>query len=199
MSVYQLSEYEYTMCVLFSEKSARSQRQIEFGSQNTAKRSLREVREDTLVGKMAEVAVVKMLREDYGLHLPVNYEVYPRGDWDDEDIIINGLTVDVKATEKGHCLLLEKNKVDFRIAQGLFPDMIIMCKTNVEEMKVDIVGCISTRKLVEPNNPKVKRLEAGRYIPGTKVPVQADNYCVEFSDLSGIKTAFDYILSKQVV
>ena len=197
--IYHLSDYEYTLCILFADKSARSQRQIEFGNQNTSKRSLREIREDTLIGKMGEVAVAKMLREEYGVHVPVNYEIYPRGDWDDEDIIINGLTVDVKATEKGHCLLLEKNKVDFRIEQGLFPDMIIMCKTNVEEMTVDIVGCISSKRLVDPGNTRVKRLQEGRYIPGTKVPLQSDNYCVEFSDLTGIKEALDYIFSKKAV
>lgn len=192
--VVQITDYEYIMCVLFSEQSARSQQRIEFGSKETAKRSVLEVKEDTLIGKMGEVAVVKLLREQYGLHLPVNYEVYPRGEWDDEDIIVNGLTVDIKATKNGKYLLLEKNKLDFRMKQGKVPDMIIMSKANIENLTVDIVGCISTIKLVDPRNEKVKVLEAGRYIPNTKVPLQADNYCIAFSDLCDIKTAFDYIL-----
>jgi len=196
MSVVKLTEYEYTLCVLFSEKSARSQQQIEFGNKQTDRRPVREIREDTLCGKMAEVAVVKMLREEYGLHLPVNYEVYPRGEWDDEDIIINGRTVDVKATQKGRFLLLEKNKIDFRKDQNRLPDIIIMCRTDIDAMQVEIDGCITTKKLTDPKNEKVKWLKAGEAIPGTQVKLQADNYCVEISDLCSAKTAFDYIVGR---
>ena len=63
------------MCVQFSNESAKSQQDIEFGQRNTAPRSIKEIARDNLIGKMAEVAVVKMLREDYQLHLPINYEI----------------------------------------------------------------------------------------------------------------------------
>lgn len=192
--IFQLSDYEYIMCVLFSEKSARSQQQIEFGNKSTSKRSIREIREDTLCGKMGEVAVVKLLREEYDIHIPVNYEVYPCGDWDDEDIFIRGLSIDVKATQKGRYLLLERTKVEFRKRQGKLPDIIIMCRADIEKMQAEIIGCISMSKLTDPGNPKVKKLLAGECIPGTQVRLQADNYCVEFEDLCDVKTAFDYIL-----
>lgn len=190
----KLTDYEYLLCVLFSEKSARSQQQIEFGNKKTAKRPLKEIREDTLCGKMAEVAVVKFLREQYSLHLPVNYEIYPRGDWDDEDIIVNGKTIDVKSTNAyGKFLLIEESKVDFRKRQDKVPNMFIQCKTYVDEMQVEIVGCISAKKLTDPANNKVIRLKAGECIPGTQTELQADNYCVKHEDLCDIKTAFDYI------
>ena len=82
----QLTDHEYNMCVQFSNESAKSQQDIEFGQRNTMPRSVKEIARDNLIGKMAEVAVVKMLREDYQLHLPINYEIYPRGEWDDNDI-----------------------------------------------------------------------------------------------------------------
>ena len=192
--IVKLTDYEYTLCVLFSEQSARSQKQIEFGNKETAKRSIFEIKEDTLCGKMGEVAVVKLLHERYGLHIPVNYEVYPIEEGDDEDITLNGVTIDVKTSKYGKYLLLEQNKVDLRMRQGLLPDMLIMCKADIADRAVDIVGCISTRRLVDPENAKVKRLEAGRYIPETRVPLQADNYCVAFSDLYEVTKAFDHIV-----
>jgi len=192
----ELTEHEYLMCVLFAEQSARSQQRIEFGNHKTEKRPLREVREDTLCGKMGEVAVAKFLR-GYSLRLPVNYEVYPRGEWDDEDFIVNGLSVDVKTTQRGRSLLLEKNKVDFRVKQGKFPDIIILCRADVETLKVCIIGCISTKKLIDPSNDKVRRLRAGENIPGTNTALQADNYCVFFEDLCDVKTAFDFILKEE--
>lgn len=194
MRKIQLTDYEYMMCVLFSEESARSQQKIEFGNKATAKRFNREIREDTLCGKMAEVAFARMLREDYKLHLPVNYEVYPRGEWDDEDVIVNGKTIDIKSTQRGRFLLIENNKLNFRKKQGKIPDIIVMCRTDVENRLVEIVGCISTKKLSDDGNQKVKRLKAGELIPGTNVRLQADNYCVRFEDLCDIKTALDYFL-----
>lgn len=196
MRTIQLTDYEYMMCVLFSEESARSQQKIEFGNKATAKRFNREIREDTLCGKMAEVAFARMLREDYKLHLPVNYEVYPRGEWDDEDVIVNGKLIDIKSTQRGRFLLIENNKMNFRKEQKKTPDIIVMCRSDIENRLVEIVGCISTKKLVDGRNEKVKRLKSGEFIPGTGVKLQADNYCVRFEDLCDIKSAFDYLLEK---
>ena len=198
MRMIQLTDYEYMMCVLFSEESARSQQKIEFGNKATAKRVNRDIREDTLCGKMAEVAFAKMLREDYKLHLPVNYEVYPRGEWDDEDIIVNGKTIDIKSTKRGKFLLIENSKIDFRQKQGKTPDIIVMCRTDVEYRSVEILGCISTKKLTDSSNTNVKRLKTGDYIPGTTVSLKTDNYCIKVEDLCDVNTAFDYI-TKQAV
>ena len=198
MRTIQLTDYEYMMCVLFSEESARSQQKIEFGNKSTAKRINREIREDTLCGKMAEVAFARMLREDYKLHLPVNYEVYPRGEWDDEDVIVNGKTIDIKSTQRGRFLLIENNKLNFRKKQGKIPDIIVMCRTDVENRLVEIVGCISTKKLSDDGNQKVKRLKAGEMIPGTSVKLQANNYCIRFEDLCDVNVALDYITERAV-
>ena len=197
MESVQLTDYEYMMCVLFSEESARSQQKIEFGNHMTNERSNRRVREDTLCGKLAEVAIAKWLRQNYKLHLPVNYEVYPRGEWDDQDITVNGKTIDIKTTQYGHHLLLEENKVLFRQKQGKSPDMYIMCKTDMEKRAVGIIGCISFQRLIAPGNANVKRFRKGELIPDTQTEFKADSYCVEFGGLCSVKTAFDYILGKK--
>lgn len=196
MEKIRLTDYEYIMCVLFSEQSARSQQRIEFGNKNTEKRSIREIREDTLCGKMGEVALSKFLNEEYGLKLSVNFNIYDRGDWDDEDIVVNGITIDVKATQRGKYLLFENNKLNFRTAQNKIPDMIVMCRADIEQLEVEIVGCISIRKLTDENNEKVLRLSAGDCIPGTAARLQADNYCVSFKDLCDVRTAFSFITKR---
>ncbi len=200
----QLTDHEYNMCVQFSNESAKSQQDIEFGQRNTTPRSVKEIARDNLIGKMAEVAVVKMLREDYQLHLPINYEIYPRGEWDDNDIEVNRWTIDIKSTRKGHFLLFEHNKVNFRKENGKLPDMIIMCRTPWNEATdspashaVELIGCISMRKLLNPNNKFVYNLKAGECIPGTRSRLQAANYAVEFGNLSDIKVAMDYVLSHE--
>lgn len=200
MRTVHLTEYEYTMCVLFSEESARYQQVYAHGNRQMPRRGIRKRVDDTLCGKMAEVAVAKMLREDYRLHLPVNYEVYPVGEWDDEDIVVKGTTIDVKSTKatNAHFLLLEKSKIDFRIKEGNLPDMYLMCITDMEQRLVNVVGCIGTGRLLNMDNPKVRLMKAGENIPGTETRMQTDNYCVNFDALCDTKTAFDYVLSREM-
>ena len=188
-----LSENEYRRCKEFALESAQSQQRIEFGNKNTSERSFGDIAEDTLVGKMAEVAVVKFLREKYGLHLPVNYEVYPRGEWDDEDVIVNGRTIDIKATRKGHCLMVEKSKMLFRLKQDRVPNIIVACKIK-DERRVELVGAISTWRMVRPDGEKTLFLRKGDFIPGTRFRLKTDNYVVEFKNLCDVRTAFDYVL-----
>lgn len=190
-----LTESEYKRCEDFALESAKSQQRIEFGNSQTKERSVEDIAKDTIVGKMAEVAVVKFLREQYGLHLPVNYEVYPRGEWDDEDVVVNGRTIDIKATRKGKNLLVEKSKMLFRLKQDRVPNIIVACKIK-EERKVELVGAISTWRMVRPDGDKILFLRKGEYIPGTKFKLKADNYAVSFENLCDVRTAFDYVLKE---
>lgn len=187
-----LSENEYRRCREFALESAQSQQRYEFGNKETTERSVEKTAENTLIGKMAEVAVVKFLREKYGLHLPVNYEVYPRGEWDDEDVIVNGRTIDIKAT-RGHCLIVEKSKMLFRLKQNKVPNIIVACRIK-EERKVEIAGAISAWRLVRPDGDKIMFLRKGEFIPGTKCRMKTDNYVVEHKNLCDVRTAFDYVL-----
>ena len=87
-TVITLTPDEMQKCIEFSQKSAETQQDIEFGQKDTKPRPTKEIARDNLIGKMAEVAVLRMLREKYGIHYPVNYEIYPRGEWDDCDVKI---------------------------------------------------------------------------------------------------------------
>lgn len=199
--IVQLTADELQRCVVFSNQSAKSQQQIEFGQSDTVPRSIKEIARDNLIGKMAELAVSKMLREDYGLHIPIDYEIYPRGEWDDCDISINGWNIDIKSTRNGRWLLFELHKLRIREPQGKLPHAIFMCKTpwNMEKDEpvgnVELIGMISLKKLVT-DHKFVKLLKKGSFIPGTRARLQADNYGVKFEDLSADwKTNIDYIIA----
>lgn len=105
-----LSADELEQCIEFSKKSAPNQQAIEFGQHSTTARSSSEIARDNLIGKIAEVAFAKMLKENYGLTVPLDFNYYPRGQWDNQDAVINGWRIDVKGTRKGgQWLLIEWN------------------------------------------------------------------------------------------
>ena len=111
----RLTEDELDRCMEFSNRSAPNQQDIEFGQRSTKARSTREIARDNLIGKIAEVAFSKMMKENYGIDVPLDFNYYPRGQWDSQDAVINGWRIDVKGTRKGgHWMLIEWNKLNFR-------------------------------------------------------------------------------------
>lgn len=129
-TVITLTPDEMQKCIEFSKKSAETQQAIEFGQKDTKPRPKEEIARDNLIGKMAEVAVLRMLREKYGIHYPVNYEIYPRGEWDDCDVKIGGWSIDIKSTRSGKWLLFETSKLQMRQNQKINNlDALIMCRT----------------------------------------------------------------------
>lgn len=190
MKTIVLSAYDMARCIAFSKKSAESQQAIEFGQSDTVPRKTAEIARDNLIGKMAEVAVTRMLREDFNLHFTVNFDIYPRGEWDDFDVQINGWNVDIKSTRTGKWLLFEVDKLRMRKNQknNNLPDAIFMCRTpwNRETDEpignVELIGAVSLGYLLS-NNPTVKRLNKGDFIPNTRTSLQADNYGIHFDNI----------------
>ena len=188
-TVITLTPDEMEKCIEFSKKSAETQQDIEFGQKDTKPRPTEEIARDNLIGKMAEVAVLRMLREKYGIHYPVNYEIYPRGEWDDCDVKIGGWSIDIKSTRSGKWLLFETSKLKMRQNQKINNlDALIMCRTQWDRDKdapkgsVELIGLISMKKLLS-NDPIVKHLKKGDRIPNTKRMLQAENLAVAFDDL----------------
>lgn len=180
-----LSDDEYQRCANFSKASALTQQDIEFGERQTAPRNVDEIARDNMIGKMAEIAVAKMLNE-YGIDADVNFDIYGRGEWDDDDFYIKGWRVDVKSTRSGQWLLFELNKMKMRDRQGLLPDALFMCKTewdrntDTPKRSVELIGAISLFTLIRNG----KRIRKGQCIPNTSCKLQADNFAVHFDDLN---------------
>lgn len=187
----ELTEAEMEKCISFSRKSAETQQAIEFGQRDTIPRKTQEIARDNLIGKMAEVAIARMLREDFGIHFPVNFEIYPRGEWDDCDVQIKGWNVDIKSTRTGQWLLFEVDKLRMRQNQPInnLPDAVFMCKTPWDRNNdtpigsVELIGAISLKVLLTPDK-RILKLRKGECIPNTNARLQADNYAVNFSHLN---------------
>lgn len=184
----------------FSVRSAQTQQAIEFGQSDTKARDISEIARDNMIGKMAEIAFSRMLKEDFNIEIPIDFEVYERGKWDDNDMIINGWNIDIKSTRIGHWLLIEWSKLNFRQKQGKLPHAFFMCKTQWDTEHdaplgtVELVGSISLNRLVA-NQPHVHSIRKGERLPGTRAFLQADNFGVKFEYLnSNWNEVINYIL-----
>ena len=99
--IVELTREELQKCNEFAYKCAQNQQSIEFGQSDTIPRSANEIGRDNLIGKIAEVAFAKMMLQDFNIKIELDFEYYPRGEWDDQDTIINDWKIDVKGTRQG--------------------------------------------------------------------------------------------------
>jgi hypothetical protein len=187
-----LSSEELELCKKFSDKCALEQQSIEFGQHDTAPRSAKEIGRNNLIGKLTEVAFAKFLKEQYGIEVELDFQYYPRGEWDGQDMVIHGWKIDVKGTRRGgHWLLVEWNKLAFRQQGRDLPDLFVMgsvfwnrendCPTG----QVELIGVASTKRL-QKGASNVSVFHKGDRLPGTKgdFKLQADNFGIPFSELA---------------
>lgn len=185
----QLTQEELARCIAFAKGSAPNQQRIEFGSRETKPRSVSEIARDNLIGKISEVAFSKMMQANYGLTVPLDFDFYPRGQWDNQDAIINGWRIDVKGTRKGgHWMLIEWNKLQFRQREDKLSHVYAMFSvewdrtTDLPTGRVSYEGAVSLAKL-RADCSTTKVLRKGDLIPGTRTTLQADNFGIHFRDL----------------
>ena len=185
----KLSPEELEKCREFSMRSASSQQAIEFGQHTTKARSVEEIARDNLIGKIAEVAFSKMLKENYQIDVPLDFNYYPRGKWDDQDAKINGWRIDVKGTRQGgKWMLIEWNKLDFRQQDNNLSHLYFMFTvdwnryTDQPTGYVSYEGAVSLRKLNDVCTT-TRVLRKGAFLPGKNIRLQADNYGILFDDL----------------
>lgn len=184
-----LTDAEMDKCREFSRIIAASQQAIEFGQHTTKARPEKEIARDNLIGKMAEVAFSKMMKENYGIDVPLDFNYYPRGQWDGQDAEINGWRIDVKGTRSGgRWMLIEWNKLDFRQRDNNLSHLFVMFTVDWDRSadqptgEVSYQGAASLAKLKE-SVPTTVVLRKGAVIPGTQTHLQADNYGIRFGDL----------------
>ena len=185
----QLTENELNKRLEFSEISAQNQQKIEFGQKTTSPRKVSEIARDNLIGKIAEVAFCKLLKENYGIDIELDFNYYPRGQWDSQDAEVNGWRIDIKGTRKGgHWLLIEWNKLNFRQRDNNLSHVFVMFSVdwnrNIDAPtgKASFEGIASLNKL-NRYTPNTRVLLKGSYIPGTHARLQADNYGIHFDNL----------------
>lgn len=184
-----LTDAEINRCIDFSTQSAATQQAVEFGQHTTKERSTKEISRDTLIGKIAETAFSKLMKENYGIDVPLDFNCYPRGRWDDQDAVINGWRIDVKGTRQGgHRLLIEWNKLSFRQKDDNLSHVFVMFSVGWDRSSdtptghVCYEGAVSLERLNNATST-TKSFRRGELLPGTRMMLQADNYAVHFNDL----------------
>lgn len=200
--IIELTAEELERCLEFSQTSAENQQTIEFGQSDTESRPTQEIARDNYIGKIAEVAFAKMIKDSYGIEIELDFAFYPRGQWDKQDAVINGWKIDVKGTRQGGSwLLVEWSKINFRQREKDLPHVFVMASvgwnrgTDQPTGKVDIVGCSNILRLQRGiENTEIFR--KGDHLPGKNFPLQADNFGIRFENLkSDWDAAVNYMLS----
>lgn len=187
--IIKLPKSEIERCKEFSEKCATNQQEIEFGQKDTAPRKNKEISRDNLIGKLAEVAFAKMMEENYNLHIDLDFNYYPRGEWDNQDAVINGWRIDVKGTRQGgKWMLIEWSKLKFRKSQKLLSHFYVMSTVGWNRGKdtptgtVELVGYATLGQL-KADYEDTLVIRKGEKIPGTDTRLQADNFARNFKVL----------------
>lgn len=177
-----LSREDVDICREFSEKCAKNQQEIEFGQRDTARRSINEIARDNLIGKLAEVAFAKMLNQSCGIIIDLDFNYYPRGVWDGQDILVNKWRIDIKGTRPGsEWLLVEWSKLGFRKKENKLPHVFVMAETGWDRSSDEPTGdvkLIGYCYLGELNYgvSGTYVLRKNKILPGKNVRLQADNY-----------------------
>lgn len=200
--IIELNKKELDLCCEFSYKCALNQQSIEFGQSDTAARSSKEIGRDNLIGKVAEAAFAKMMKNRFNTDIELDFEYYPRGKWDGHDTVINGWKIDVKGTRQGgKWMLIEWNKINFRQRDKDLPHMFVMASvfwdrnTDKPTGKADLVGCASIFKMQAGKN-HTEIFRKGALIPRTTTSLQADNFGIKFEHLQqDWNIAVNYILN----
>lgn len=196
-----LNDHEFKKCKEFSIKSAKDQQRIEFGQSDTQQRTVNEIAKDNFIGKSAEIAFAKMIKEKFEYHIDLDFNYYPRGAWDKEDCIINGWKIDIKSSKAGKWLLIEFNKIEFRVKHNELPHLFIFAvnewKDNKPTNKVQLMG-IAFLKHLRKDKEHTLILKKGDLIPNTNTRLQADNFAIHSDHLfKKWDEIIEYILSNK--
>ena len=198
---------EINRCIRFAGQAALNQQRIEFGQSDTDERSIPAMIVDTAVGKVGEAAFAKYCREYHGIIVNLDFNIYERGIWDDQDALINDWRIDIKSTKSGSkWLLVDWNKLSFRKHDQQLAHLYIMVTVGFRPSyrgsvngtltgEAFLHGGVFLDQLKHPQNKDsiCRVLYKGDCIPNTSAKLQADNYGVFFKDLLSMEQVMRYI------
>jgi len=174
----------FEKCKLFAQESSKTQRGYRSGGEK--KRDLKQIQEDTLLGKIGEVIFIKFLKQFNYNNIKLDFEIYPRGKWDKYDCRLGSKTFSIKTIKLfSKWLLLEKKDVD----EKRIYDVYILIKVSIKEKFGIICGYITKEELFS-NDENTIILEKGKCIPNTSTVLDASNYGINENNL--LKTFSDW-------
>lgn len=166
-----LTEEEFSDCTIFAQNSAKTQREYRSGGSQI--RAVQQIEEDTLRGKVGEL-IVKKFFDNNGILVKLDFNIYPRGKWDEADIKINGYTVAIKTSKYFARWLLLETK-DLEREDAIF-DYYIFVKVDKDLHGGIVSGYITKDIVLDKKDSNNYWLKKGELIPGTTTPLDAPNY-----------------------
>lgn len=181
-----LTQLELEACLDFATRSAQTQREEAFG-QTGERRTRNQIEVDTRIGKVAELAFSKMLENNFGIATELDWGVYPRGEYDECDVTINGWRFDIKGTkQRSKWLLVEDNKIRAQKKDNALCHFYILVTVAIG-LNAQPTGSCEIRGYAPlewfRDEAPCKRLRRGMFIPKTQTPLKADNYAFFSHDL----------------
>ena len=167
---FSVDEEEFGKCKKFAESSSPTQR--EYRSGGTEFRSVSKIAGDTMRGKVGEIIAKKFLEQEplaIG-DISLDFEVYPRGKWDETDIEVGGKKVSIKSSKHfSRFLLLETKDLDRDES-----DFYVLVLVDSDAKSGCVKGFISRDEIMKVGDGTLD-LKKGQNIPGTSTPLDADN------------------------
>lgn len=148
---------------------------------------------DTFRGKIGECTTKKFLEQD-PLSVPgieLDFNVYPRGKWDESDFIIYGRKFSIKSVKYFSSWLLLESK---DIERGDVYDYYILAAVTRNEDGAVILGFASKEDIIE--GPDTLKLMKGELIPGTGTFLDADNHAIHKSHLKNSEEDWIQLIEK---
>jgi len=176
---FQLNKPEYEKCKKFAEESSPSQREYRSGGDDI--REVKQISDDTLRGKIAEVVSKKFLEQDplnvTGIKL--DFEVFGRGEWDESDFKISEKKISVKSSKPfARWLLLETKDLE----RGDTYDYYIFILVDEKKGTGWIKGFVSKEEMLQVDD-KTLDLKKGDKIPKTYTSLDAANHARHIDNL----------------
>jgi len=193
MVIFQirLTDDEVKQCKEFANNSSRSQREYRSGGNQF--RNGGQIFFDTFRGKVGELAVTKFLSQEPFLlkNLQLDFDVYPRGEWDSSDIEIGNKRLSVKSSKHfARWLLLESKDIQ----RGNIFDYYILVLVDEDFKSATIKGYATKDEIILPN-VKTLRLRQGEPIPGTRTALDANNHGRRAEDLHNTLPEWEDLIS----
>ena len=204
MHTYQFNDEQIAKCKAFANEIAWKHNDF-MDRRNNHTRTTRQKEIDILQGKLAEVAIYELLKSKYPTAsiAPVDFEVYPDGEFDQGDIFIDDLVFSIKSSKPGSSvLMLETARFLTDDAGNLIglegnelPDVLSFVQVDVAKKEAIIAGFITTTKfwkekvflprgfIMNHHNAKTALIEKippklTSFFTSKGIPLRADNYAI---------------------
>lgn len=154
----------------------------------------------------------------FKIQVDVDFNIYPRGVWDENDFVVNGKKIDVKASRSGaKWLLVECKKLEFRKKEGIIPFAFVFCITewhrehDVPTGRVFLGGFILTKELCNIEligkvrnknlcgNKNIIFIPENGNLPLSGVKLQTDNLACHLDNLCKDRSLFVKLVNQEEI